>query len=165
MLCEKCGKNTATVYIRHTVNGAVSEKRLCQGCVKSDFGETPEAMLINSSYFLPNVFLNSPEQNAPTNRCPLCGSSFADLQEAGKVGCGECYSTFASELLPSVTRIHGNVRHAGKIPSHLSGAAALRLKTEKLQAELKECVASENYEEAAKIRDQIKELSKEGERL
>ena len=35
MKCEKCGRNDATFYYRSNVNGRVSEAHLCEGCASA----------------------------------------------------------------------------------------------------------------------------------
>ena len=91
-------------------------------------------------------------------RCDCCGQSFSEIAETGKVGCANCYVQFKSELTPYLKRIHGSVRHNGKIP----GTKQLVVtKSENrladLKAELARLVAAEKYEEAAVVRDKIRE--------
>jgi len=93
-------------------------------------------------------------------RCDKCGSTFNDIVRSGKIGCGDCYSTFYDKLLPSLERLHGRTSHEGKIPN---GIVEVPDKTEKekLQDELDEAVKSQDYEKAAELRDKIKEMESE----
>ncbi len=97
-------------------------------------------------------------KEVPVKKCPVCGHTFADFQHYGKLGCGECYNTFRSWVEPTLRRIHSNPTHTGKIPSKSEG----KLKRERMYADLKKqlstAVAKEDYETAAKLHKQIKEM-------
>lgn len=116
-----------------------------------------------------------------TRRCKLCGSSFDDIANRGKAGCAECYELFGDRLAPSIERIHNRARHIGKLPGKAAQAsntpadapAAQTVPTdrqvkkqaahqtdslESLRARLKDAVAKEEYEQAAILRDRIKEM-------
>ena len=103
--------------------------------------------------------LNTEVEDTTPKCCPCCGAAFSDIAETGKVGCSECYKTFYTELLPYLKRIHGGVRHTGKVP----GTKQLVIKEEtgsvsELKAKLASLVAAEKYEEAAVVRDEIKKM-------
>ena len=162
MLCEKCGKNNATTHIHSIVNGIVTEKYLCSSCAaKEGFGAFESDSLTNmlSSMFGDALSLN---RSVSEKRCKCCGISFSDIAESGKVGCPECYKTFYSELIPYLKRVHGSTKHSGKIPNK----APLVVKSEKdtvesLKIRLAGLIKDENFEEAAKVRDEIKKLEEE----
>jgi len=162
MLCGKCGKDNASVYVKQDINGKISEGYLCKKCA----GEGLGSFEIDPSFITGNPLLNDlfhgPKAFSTERRCALCGCSFTDIREAGKVGCGECYSTFAGELAPSITRIHGGVRHTGGAPKNMSAQTEQRLRLEKLQLELKNSVAAEEYEKAARLRDEIRGITEGG---
>lgn len=157
MLCEKCGKNNATTHIKTVINGTVTELNLCGYCAAKDgytsFSGGPFTNLLAS-------MLGQTMQmgtKISTRTCPCCGASFADIAEAGKVGCAACYKEFKDDLLPYLKRIHGSIRHTGKIP----GTKEIAVKQpqdhlSELKSKLAELVASERYEEAAVVRDEIK---------
>lgn len=63
-------------------------------------------------------------------RCPKCGSSFNDIVREGRVGCAECYKVFYNELKPSLQRIHGQIRHSGKIASTAEPVSEEEAKTD-----------------------------------
>jgi len=93
--------------------------------------------------------------------CPNCGLSYLDFKKQGKFGCSRCYDVFKPKILPLLQKIHGSIQHRGKYPSikeyrHLS----LRQKIESLKEYLARAVKLEEYEEAARLRDQIRELEK-----
>ena len=90
--------------------------------------------------------------------CPNCGMSYADFQQTGKIGCSVCYGTFRRQLEPLLRRIHGTSTHSGKIPRRSGGTLELKQEIKRLRGELKEKVAQEEYEEAARLRDEVRAL-------
>ena len=90
-----------------------------------------------------------------------------EISQSGKIGCAECYKTFRSQLVPMIQRIHGTTQHKGKVP----GGSALRLTggqsammpvqespLEEKKRLLKQAVEQQDYETAAVLRDEIKEM-------
>lgn len=162
MLCEKCGKYSATTHIHTVVNGVVSEKNLCDYCAASEgLNQNPfESMLAS-------MFGESLEIK-PKNikKCPVCGTLFSEISKNGKVGCPQCYKEFKEELLPYLKRMHGSTKHIGKLPNSKNGTTAQNSnqnstqnsEINKLRDELKRLIAEENYEQAAVIRDKIKKI-------
>lgn len=161
MLCEKCGKNHATTHIRSVVNGIVREMNLCGYCAASE-GYTSISQ--NSlAGMLASMFgdVSTSGLSTKTEKCPVCGAVFSDIAQRGRMGCAECYKTFNNELLPYLKRVHGSTKHAGKVPN----SAPLIVKpkgdtVESLRMELNRLVSEEKYEEAAIIRDKIREMEK-----
>ncbi len=154
MICQNCKKNEANMHMKRIINGRAEEFHICSDCARSlgysgsfsDFG-------FGFGDLLGGIF-GLGDGNASSERCPLCGKTFAEIAEDGKVGCAECYNTFYEKLLPSLKRIHGNINHKGKSPLKTADAQ----KTEYLEALLAEAVASQNFEDAVKIRDEINRL-------
>ena len=157
MLCEMCGKYPATTHFKSVINGKVTERHLCSHCAG-------EAGLTDISFS--NIF-SSMFNETPTlfdqKRCACCGSSFEDIASTGKAGCSECYETFFDKLLPSLDRLHGHTKHIGVKPAKVESAPTKKEKLKKAKAELDKAVKEERFEDAAKIRDQIKEIEKEAE--
>lgn len=113
---------------------------------------------------LASMFGQALESGMPsaTVRCPVCGSSFADIAESGRVGCSECYKTFYNELLPYLKRVHGSTAHVGRIPNRAPLIVKPETETiEDLRMQLSRLVSEERYEEAAVVRDKIKKLEEE----
>ena len=159
MLCEKCGKNNATTHIRTVVNGVVREANLCGYCAAEEgytsVGHNSLASMLAS--MLGEV--SSSQIASKTVKCPVCGASFSDIASTGKVGCAECYKTFNRELLPYLKRVHGSTKHSGKIPNRAPLTVKSNLETiDSLKLELNRLVSEERYEEAAVVRDKIRNL-------
>jgi protein arginine kinase activator len=172
MLCEKCNKNIANVYLKNTVNGNVTESHLCSSCAAELYGQNfnPFVNLFKSDFEsdIWNMFnLNKSPQFQPSiagkNACPGCGSSFPDIAKSGKIGCGECYATFRNALEPNILRIHGTSKHTGKIPKNMSLKISAKRKIEELNIKLKKMVDEQNFEEAAVIRDEINKINSESQ--
>ena len=162
MLCQNCKKHEATTHIKRIVNGESTEAHLCADCAKSlgysnafsDFGFGFSDML--SSLFEPAAV---GRLSNSVLRCEKCGCTFNDIVKSGKVGCADCYRTFYSELLPYLKRVHGTVKHTGKIPNSAPLAVKPNEETvDTLRIELNRLVSEEKFEEAAVVRDKIKKL-------
>lgn len=155
MLCEKCGKNHATTHIKTVVNGIVREYNLCSACAaQSGYGSNSITGMLAS--MLGDI---SPQTVKNQKCCSVCGATFLDIAHSGKMGCGECYKTFNDEILPYLKRVHGATRHVGKIPNRAPLIVKPKEKTvEDLRQELARMVAEEKYEQAATLRDKIKEM-------
>ena len=162
MLCQKCGKNVATTHIKTVINSKVTEQNLCGYCA-AKYGYS--ALSSSSITGLLSSMLGQTLKDKNTidqRNCSCCGSTFANIAETGKVGCAECYKVFEGELLPYLKRIHGSVNHTGKTPgSKELVVTEVKDSVSELKIKLAELVASEKYEEAAIVRDEIKKL--EGE--
>lgn len=172
MICQNCGKNTATTHIKTIVNGMLTEYDLCSDCAR----EKGYTNFFKDMHFdfgdLMGGFIGSQSVRNPAPRCSKCGASFAEISESGKIGCAECYTVFRDRLMPTVNRIHGTAKHKGKIP----GTSALRIvepagkiavikadPIEKKRALLKAAIESQDFEQAAVLRDEIREMEKGGE--
>ncbi len=156
MICEKCGKNQATTHIKSVVNGIVREYNLCANCA-AGYGYNSNSL----TGMLASMFgdINKIGAAQTAKKCPVCGESFSDIAKSGKVGCTECYTTFYSELLPYLKRVHGSTKHVGKVPNNAPLVVMPKTETvEDLRKELSRLVAEENYEQAAVVRDKIKEM-------
>lgn len=157
MLCQKCGQNTATTHIKTVINGTVTELNLCGYCAaKEGYTGFSKGSITNMLASMLGQTMQMGEK-LPLKSCGCCGLSFSEIAETGKVGCANCYTEFKKELTPYLKRIHGSVKHNGKIP----GAKQLAVireenKLDGLKAKLAELVAAERYEEAAVVRDQIR---------
>lgn len=90
--------------------------------------------------------------------CPKCGRSYRDFKKSGRLGCGECYETFFSDIAATIKQIHGTAVHTGKIPSHCADELKRKRRYEELKRELSAAVAQEDYEKAAKLHKELKAL-------
>jgi len=91
-------------------------------------------------------------------KCPQCGFSQADFKKLGRFGCPECYETFSEGLDNLLKTMHKGTRHVGKVPAAFSGVQTMKERLERLQQELARAIQEENFERAAVLRDEIKNL-------
>ena len=90
--------------------------------------------------------------------CSVCNTSFEDYKKTGKLGCSRCYSTFEKQLKPIIEGIYGYSEHIGKFPKNeFKDVQAIRA-VEHLKQQLNIAIQEEEYEQAAKLRDEILEL-------
>ena len=176
MMCDKCGKNPATTIIRTVVNGVMNESNLCAYCAaKEGYGDFYKLSLSN---MLASMFGDSIKSIAAAKkRCPCCNATFSDIVESGSVGCSKCYDTFREELMPSLLRLHGKSVHIGKTPeisyvksedkNEVENEPAIKKNSlQSLKDDLKKAISEERFEDAAKLRDEIKDIeSKENKEL
>lgn len=166
MKCQKCGKNLATTHIRRSINGQTEEYMLCAECAaKMGYGNLTAGGLFSSLFGLPSPFITTASD---TQRCDVCGATYHEIADSGLVGCSHCYEVFHDRLMPSIERIHGRSRHTGKHAEGLpqrpaaakpsSPADTKAQKIAQLKAEQAAAVQKQDYEQAAVLRDQIKEL-------
>jgi protein arginine kinase activator len=168
MLCEKCGQKPATTLIKHTINGKMSVHNVCYDCAKNigafNLFNDLNFNLNNlfSGMFSPDFAVPSKnETEAPQVVCPKCGISLNEITHIGKVGCDECYTYFYNNLIPAIEKIHGKATHTGKIPKSAGKAAKIKNVVSKLKTELATAIANEDFEAAAKLRDEIKTYQSE----
>jgi len=170
MLCTKCKKNNATVFYKQVINGTVKEAALCADCAAEmnigAFKSTAQPLggfsspSMSGLNLISSLFGESPRsyRGVPNKVCPLCGSSYGDIAKSGKVGCAKCYETFRAELMPTVTGIHGRVKHTGRAPKEFRSRLETKKSIDALGEKLTKAIENQEFEEAAKIRDEIKKL-------
>ena len=90
--------------------------------------------------------------------CPQCKMTYSELQKTGKMGCEKCYETFRIPIEETIKQIHGSVAHNGKIPSRCAGELKKKKKYEELKRGIAQAVAAEDYEKAAKLHKELKEM-------
>lgn len=94
-------------------------------------------------------------------KCPVCGHTYSDFRRTGKIGCSECYKVFRTPIAETLRQVHPSTVHSGKIPSKSGEELKLKKKYEALKQELAAAVKNEDYETAAKLHKQIREIENE----
>lgn len=163
MLCQDCGKKEATHQITQVVGNQKETLNLCQECAeKRGFRNPLEGVPFPLAEFLSSM-LSKAQAKKPTKEaeqvCSACGMSFSDFAKVGRLGCGNCYLTFRSQLNDLLRKVHGNTQHRGKFPGTRGDVMRPLWEENKLQAELKKAIEEEDFERAAQIRDQIRTLA------
>ena len=168
MTCDLCGKKEATVHLTEIINEESRELHLCESCAREK--GPPEIQDFALAGLLAGLadFGTKLEERAPGRlACPQCKMTYEDFRKLGRLGCGRCYETFRRYLAPLLKRIHGSTQHIGKRPE-LGKAPALSGEAKgteppaeelsQLKEQLAKAVASEQFEEAARLRDRIRVL-------
>lgn len=161
MLCDACKKREAVVHIVKIENGKRTDLHLCAACARkqTSFTNFKDLNIIDNDFFRKMAYPDVPEKGQDEPRCTSCGLTYSEFNRVGKFGCPDCYEAFKEELPPLLRRIHGHSRHTGKVPSRgAAGSYPARGQIKQLQQRLKFLVREERYEEAAKVRDQIRAL-------
>ena len=161
MLCDICAKNPATVHLTEIVDDQMSELHLCEECARKKSSQMESQFGLSDLLAgLADFEKPSEEKEMVALKCPNCGLTYKDFKKVGRFGCGECYVTFRKFLAPLLKRIHGSGTHCGKCPVKVTTAKSSKKKpdVQELRCRLQKAIEMEAYEEAAKIRDQIKEL-------
>ena len=115
MLCQRCGKNPATTYVKIISGGRLVEYALCSECaLQLGCGNFFTGLGYRLNDLVGEFFAS--DECVDESRCQCCGASFSDIVRSGRVGCAECYRTFYDRLLPVIRQIHGSDTHRGKRP-------------------------------------------------
>jgi protein arginine kinase activator len=163
--CSRCSKQ-ATLHITEIRSGNVQELHLCESCAQQYLNqESEDGAEATGDESAPK---EGEEGDAPVEEfehlvCPNCGITFREFRSQGRLGCPHDYIAFAKELKPLLENIHNETQHAGKFPKRAPRASQLQYRLIKLRGDLRTAIDEEDYETAARIRDEMHSLEKEFE--
>jgi len=162
MLCTICKEKPATVHLTQIVGDKMQKLDLCEDCAKTKGINDPTSFGLADLDLVLGLGASQQLEQAAGGvelKCPRCGFTQADFKKSGRLGCPECYVTFAEGLAGLLKTMHKGTRHTGKAPEALRATRenAGLLKT--LQAKLARAIKDENYEQAALLRDELKQLA------
>jgi protein arginine kinase activator len=160
MLCDVCKCNDAAVFLTQIVDGKMQKVNLCDVCSKEKGVQDPTGFAL-ADLLLGIGAAEEIEKGASSQKCPVCGFTQADFKKTGRLGCSACYVTFAEGLGGLLKAMHKGTEHVGKLPQRAHRAIELGDRMRALTEDLEKAVAAENYESAAALRDQIKQLEHE----
>ena len=178
MLCERCNKKKASVFYRENTGGRIKTLHLCGECTEilEHTGELEDVSAAVAGFISPffasdDGFLGFPPTPAVIGssgtetglqkNCPSCGTTLRDIGRTGRLGCAVCYVTFSEEMTGSLGMVHGRLQHTGRTSAGYRARAEKAERLVKLRKQLKDAVASEQYESAAALRDKIRGLETE----
>lgn len=160
MVCQNCGATDAVVHLTQIVNDEMSTHHLCEKCAgEKGFDVGPSASDLPAMDVLAQMAADQPVGRAAEGACSFCGLGYQEFKKTGRLGCPHCYETFNEALPPLLKRIHGSDRHVGKVylpPDPTVSEMERRL--DGLRRKLERAIESEDFERAAEIRDQIRDL-------
>lgn len=183
MMCPLSGQpcnQPKNIHVTEMVNGQYNEMNLCHQCagmfvqpgmpmmqqlgmmppsmpeLKQEF-ISPMELLTNPKLILAAIFQKVQEARraAKEVHCPSCGTSMAQIAESSRLGCAECYRAFPQLVQVIKVAQDGHLKHVGKRPKNREVGVSL----DQLKKNMELAVKEERYEEAAKLRDEIKKLS------
>lgn len=168
MKCDMCD-NEAAVFLTQIVDGKMTQVNLCEKCSKEKGVTDPTGFQLAD--FLIGTAGAKKAQAAvaedDTLACSECGFTRAHLKKIGRLGCPECYHTFAADLENMLRAMHKGTRHIGKVPgktapSPVTSGRTPKVSVKKRHGELKDsierAVAEERYEDAARMRDEMRDM-------
>ncbi len=167
MLCNICKQNEAKVHLSQIVDNDVHKIDLCETCAKAKgvddpTGFSPVDLLLGLGAAQE---LEKSSAEGVQIKCPHCGFTQVDFKKAGRLGCSECYTTFAEGLEGLLKSMHKGTRHIGKVPRAFRQNRDFEEKVKSLQQKLEKAIAGEDFEKAASLRDEIKQPKQRHESL
>ena len=164
MMCQECGKRPATAIYAEIVNNKKTVFHLCQECVAQKKGlETLSSISFSIGSLLAEWLKGEHSLVGTVDlECEQCGLAYSEFREHMKLGCSDCYEAFSDELDGLLQKIQGDNRYKDKHTEAIGASAALLPKENgvpDLQRKLKALVEQEDFEKAAKLRDEIARLN------
>ena len=159
MVCNVCGQNEATIHLTEIVNSQMIEIHLCETCAQEKGTDFKTHFNFADLLGLADTgFAQKIEKIVPERRCTTCKMTYEDFGKTGRLGCAACYDAFAKLLLPLIKRVQASTQHVGKRPSRLAEPVRSAQDLRELHNRLQKSIQQEAFEEAARIRDQIRQL-------
>lgn len=158
--CDRCGKHSSLTRLYQIRGSEVSEYWLCDVCGR-DVGLEPHSPRFAASV---GDLLGALVHNGEETACVSCGTTFEQIRHTGRVGCAECYRWYRRQIVELLGREELGTEHAGRLPRRLALVKRLLHDREQLRGELEAAVTAEEYEKAARIRDEMIRLESEDER-
>ena len=163
--CDKCNR-PATHHSVEIINGEKIEKHLC------DLHAAEEGLGIKASHQPINELLTNfvklhsggenPAAASKSTACEMCGLTFAEFRESSLLGCPACYQAFEQPLGPLLERAHeGGTHHIGKVPRRAGVGEQRQMALQRLRRQLDEAVLAEDYELAARLRDDVQQIEQD----
>ena len=171
MKCSRCNHNEANIYIEQNVNGESRKYHLCGDCavaggggsdVSVNIAFTDPLQAVHSFWFPPEGQVQK-SQTLTAKTCTVCGLSFRSFKKTSLLGCAACYDAFGEELLAVFVKFQPATTHKGKVPKVKGAAFEKDREIAEMRVKLRALIASEEYEEAAKLRDIIRNMESESE--
>ncbi|MFQ5599514.1 MAG: UvrB/UvrC motif-containing protein [Candidatus Krumholzibacteriia bacterium] len=155
--CDLCEKNRATVHYTEIADAKVSKLFICRKCAASrGLLDEPAQALVGVEELMSTISRPPGEDDGVDLECPQCGLTFARFRKRGRLGCPRCYDSFERRLVPLLREIHKHERHTGKSPRSDPVRSEQRRRIALLRKELETAVRAEDYERAARLRDDIR---------
>lgn len=160
MICNICGTKEATIHLTEIVNGQIAEVHICEQCAEekgTDFKTYFNFSDLLAGFAGGEKALTTSGKKAALV-CKYCGMSYEDFSKNGRLGCSGCYESFRKPLAAVIKQVQRASYHVGKKPSKIPKSVRSVHDLRQLQERLRKSIQSEAFEDAARIRDQIKTI-------
>lgn len=161
MLCSICKENEATVHLTQIVGEKMHKVDLCEACSKQKGINNPTGFGLADVILglkNPSEEIEEPETDSPAPVCSSCGYTLADLKKTGRLGCPACFDVFEPTLADMLRPMHKGIQHKGKVPASLQAKLQADQRLQTLESSLASAIEEERYEDAARLRDEIKAI-------
>jgi len=160
MTCQSCGKNPAVVHLTRIIDNEMKTVHLCEECAAEQGLETST---VPENFPLTDLLAQMGGEERPSdhgvNACTFCGLTLAEFREVGRLGCPHCWTSFEGHMRRLLRRIHGGSQHLGKVYLSPDPSVSEReQRVESLRRKLQRAIELEDFERAAEIRDEIRNL-------
>jgi len=166
MICERCRMRLATLKYTEVINGQAMTRNICETCLKEIQGDATVGFEMAGEAPGPKgIFAEAavepkPAQAGvsvvPDKTCEFCGTKLSEVLRTGVVGSAACYEAFRTELEPVLREHQVAVMHRGKSPHVTDEREHMRRDLQSKRGMMRSALRSENYEEAARLRDAIR---------
>lgn len=162
MLCDVCKQKKATVFLTQIVKGEMQKVNLCEGCSKEKGVTDPTGFAL--AEMLLGFGHGEKIETVPQERtCPACGMPHTTFRKTGRLGCAKCYGVFGDGMDNLLKAMHKGTRHIGKVPTGRTETKPppppAGTSVTEMRAALDAAIASEQFEEAARLRDEIRRVT------
>jgi protein arginine kinase activator len=148
--CQRCF-NKAVIHVTEILGpGQIEDIHLCENCYKNLLAAQLQQQTGSHS--------SAEQASGHSKSCPACGLTFLAFRNVGRFGCAQDYEVFEEEITPLLESLHGQVRHTGKSPRRAPVSDTQRAELTQLRQQLQVLIREERYEEAARVRDRIRQL-------
>ena len=163
MQCDICAKKKATVHLTEIVDEQMSEMHLCEDCAREKSVQMEQQFgLADLLAGLGDFGKKIKDVEKINLKCAHCGTSYDDFRKFGRLGCSECYDSFKEHLGTLLKKIHGSNQHLGKSPAKIPPQDRKHIEDlQGLKSQLMQAIQMEDFEQAAQLRDKIRNLEKQ----
>ncbi|TVQ24030.1 MAG: hypothetical protein EA383_12690 [Spirochaetaceae bacterium] len=158
--CEQCGSAEAVIQVSVAAGTSRNDFSLCEVCaeklgIHSNQQHTP---VLNDLYQSILRGSNRLRRRLDESRCRQCGTRFGDIRRSGTAGCASCYASFSSGIRDLLEITRSDLNYGGRLPQRVDALRRIFVTREQLRQRLEEAVAQEDYEHAAKLREDMRRL-------
>lgn len=154
------------MYLTRILKDNTIKADLCEACAKAKKVDDPTGLSLFQD--LKKMEMHKPKEKPKQSdleldkqrQCDFCNYTQSRFKKTGRLGCSRCYEVFEEGLEQVFKSMHRGIRHMGKVPKKLQNAIELRKRKRALRSQLEVAIQKEDFEEAALIRDELKEIKK-----